>query len=96
MKYKAIVSAHIWLDDNGRENVEILSKIDNDEKGTEVFDDIDHALLSEIDIGGSKDYYFIAIVESEFVEYQTLEGTEYDVEHEVTEIKSIQDIKVGE
>jgi hypothetical protein len=96
MEYKAIVSAHIWLDDNDRKDIEILSQIDNDEKGTEIFSDIDHALRDEIDIGDSKDYYFIAIVKSEFVEHQTFEGTDYDVEHEVTEIKLIEDIKAVE
>lgn len=92
MNYKAIVSGHIWLDDNGKEDIEILTQIDNDEKRTDIFCDIDHSLLEQIDIGGSGDYYFIAIVESEFVKYEHWEGIEYDVEHVVTEIKKIQDI----
>ncbi|OZB98114.1 hypothetical protein [Paenibacillus sp. XY044] len=91
MKYKAIVSAHIWLN-GGHEEIEILSMTHNDEKATGIFDDIDHALLHEIEIGGSQDYYFIAIIESRFVEHRTWEGSEWEVEHEVREIKSIQDI----
>lgn len=93
MKSKAIVSAHIYLDDKGQKDIEILSQVDNDEKGTGIFDDINHDLLVEIDIGDSEDYYFMAIVQSEFVKYENWEVTEYSVEHNITEIKSICDIR---
>jgi hypothetical protein len=66
--------------------------VHNDEKYTDIFCDVDYALLDQIDIGDSDDYYFIAIVESEFIKYNTLEGTEYDVEHYVKEIKSVEEI----
>lgn len=87
----AIVSAHIWLDDNGRKNIEILSQVDNDDNYTDIFDDVDHALLIQIEpnFEQSKSYFFMAIVKSEFVKWQSLDGDEYDVEHAVTEIKSI-------
>lgn len=93
MKYKAIISAHIYLDEKGNKDIETLSFIHNDKEYTGVFDDIDHALMEEIDIGDSEDYYFMAIVESEFVEHRNWEGSEWDVEQEVTEINSIEDIK---
>lgn len=92
MAYKAIVSGHIWIDDDGDKEIEILTQIDNDKKGTDIFCDIDHALIDNIETGDSEDYYFIAIVESKFTSYQTWEGMEYDTEHYVKEIKTINDI----
>ncbi|GIN74012.1 hypothetical protein J14TS2_44870 [Bacillus sp. J14TS2] len=91
-KFKAIVSAHIWLDDDGHKDIEILTQVDNDDDIGDIFCDIDHALLDNIDVGDSTDYYFMAIVESEFVRTETLEGVEYDVEHSVSEINSVTDI----
>lgn len=91
MEFKALVSAHIWIEGNGEKDIEILTQIDNDEKATDIFCDIDHALLSDIEIGDSSDYYFIAIVESEFSRHDYSEGIEYEVEHYVKEIKSIND-----
>jgi hypothetical protein len=92
MEYKAIVSGHIWIDDDGDKGIEILTQIDNDDKGTEIFCDIDHALIDNIETDESDDYYFIAIVESKFTKYHTWEGTEYDTEHYVREIKTINDL----
>lgn len=90
--YKALVSGHIWLDNDGDKEIEILTQVDNDDKGTDIFCDIDHALKYQIDTGESLDYYFNAIIESKFIKTETFEGIEYDVEHVVTEIKSINDI----
>ncbi|PAD70596.1 hypothetical protein CHH83_01995 [Bacillus sp. 7586-K] len=91
MKYKAIVSAHIWIDEDGDKDIEILTQIDNDDKGTDIFCDIDHALIDNIETGDSDDYYFIAIIESKFERTETLEGIEYDAEHDITEIKKVED-----
>ena len=92
MKYKAVVSGHIYLDEKGNKDIELLTQCDND-KGADTFCDIDHALIDEIDIGDSEDYYFNAIIESEWVEsYHPEYGLEYEVEHEVIEIKSPNDI----
>lgn len=94
-KYKAIVSAHMYLADGRNLEVEILSQIDNDDY-TDIFSDIDHALLDQIKPvlheDNNYDYYFMAIVESEFTESFNGEHTEYDVEHEVIEIKKIKDL----
>jgi hypothetical protein len=92
MPYKAIVSGHIWVDDDGKKDIEILTQVDNDDKPTDIFCDIDHALIDNIDIGNSDDYYFMAIVKSEFVKYDYLEGLEWDAEHEVIEIKTVDDL----
>lgn len=90
MGYKAIVSAHIYLDDEGKKDIEILSQIDNDD--CEMFEGIRHSLLDMIEIGDSEDYYFMAIVQAETVVHRGFDYTEYDVEHYVKEIKSIEDI----
>lgn len=90
----AIVSAHIWINDSGRKEIEILSQVDNDDNYKDIFDDIDHALLEQIEpnFKQSKSYFFMAIVQSKFVKWQTIDGDEWDVEHEVTEINSIDDL----
>lgn len=94
MKYKMIVSAHLYLDEKGNKDIEILDSVHNDDNYTGVFDDVDHAMLEqiEVDLKSTDDYYFMAIIESEFVESRSWEGSEWDVEHEVTEIKKIEDI----
>ena len=94
MIYKAIVSAHIYLDEKGEKDIEILSQVHNDHEYTGIFDDIDHVLLEQIEPQTSDDYYFIAAVNSEFVEHKYWEGSEWDVEHQVIEIKSTEDIEV--
>lgn len=91
MIYKAIVSGHVWKEENFWE-CEILSQVDNDDKGTEIFCDLNHELATSIESKEDEDYYFIALVEAEFVEFQTQEGTEYSVEYNVKEIKSINDM----
>lgn len=90
MVYKALVSAHIYLDDNGKKEIEILDQIDNDD--SEMFEGIQCSLLDNIDIGDSADYYFMAIVTAEIVVHRGFDYTEHDVEHYVKEIKTIEDI----
>lgn len=100
MKFKAIVSAHIYLDEKGKKDIEILAQVDNDDKCTGIYDDLDHALLENVEIDFEKDfpqcetksYFFMAIIESEFVEYRCWEGSEWDAEHSVTEVKKVEDI----
>lgn len=92
MEYKAVVSGHIWIDEDGDKDIEILTQIDNYEKGTDIFCDIDHALIDNIETGDSDDYYFIAVIESKFEKTHTFEGVEYDTEHYVKEIKTITDL----
>lgn len=97
-KYKAIVSGHIYLVD-GSMDIEILSQIDNDNH-SDIFDDIDHALMEQLEPvltnGNNYDYYFIATVESEFVECQSWCEIEYNIEHNVTEITKIEDINLAQ
>jgi hypothetical protein len=92
MDFKAVVSGHIYQDEKFGKDIEILTQIDNDENCTDAFCDITNALLDEIDTGDSEDYYFIAIVEAEFVVHQGFDYTEYDTEYYVKEIKSIEDL----
>ena len=95
MIYKALVTGRIFFDeetDDGKD-IEIFTFIGNDEIGTGVFDDVEIDLLDQIEIGDSMDYYFTAVVESQFERTETLDGVDYDVIHEVTEIKTIADAK---
>lgn len=93
MEYKAIVSGHIYLDENGKKDIELLTRVDNDDNDTDIFCDIDHALIDNIETGNDDDYYFVAIVKSEWVSsYHPEYGTEWEVEHEVIEIKKTDDI----
>lgn len=90
----AIVSAHIFLNKIGLKDVEILSCVDDDNGSSKIFDDIENFLLDgmEIELNETVDYYFMAIVKAEVVVENWYEGPEYDVEVDVTEIKSISDL----
>ena len=92
----AIVSAHIYLDEDGDKDIEILTQVDNDNRTTDIFDDISHALLDQIEpkFDESGSYFFIAVVKSEFIRTEYFEGVEYDVEHDVTEINSLADFNI--
>lgn len=87
--YKALVSAHIYQDEKYGKDIEILTQIDDDENSTDVFCDITNALMDEIDTRGSDDYYFMAMVEAEFVELRGMDYVEYDIEYGVTEIQTV-------
>lgn len=93
MVYTAIVTAHIFADEEGDKFLEILHCVDDEEVYTGVFDDMDHAIMDDIDPKGSGDYYFMAIVKAEFVTSRSWEGEETDIEYEVIEIKSLEDVK---
>lgn len=90
----ALVSGQIYRNDDGSTDIEILTQIDNDNGITDIFDDVDHALLEQLEPNFvlTESYFFIAFVESEFVAYNTQEGTDYVIEHDVTEIKSFKDL----
>lgn len=92
LKNKAIVSGHIWTDEKGVKEIEILTMVANDENRADIFSEIDHTLIDNVEIGDSDDYYFIAIIESELTKYSTWEGTEYDVDYVVKEIKDPSDL----
>lgn len=91
--FTALVSAHIWVNENGNKEIELLDFVHNDHNGTDIFSEIDSILLEEINTGDKKDHFFMAIVNSEFVRYDYWEGEEWDVESEVIEIKKLDDIK---
>jgi hypothetical protein len=100
MQYKALVSAHIFLDEKGSKDVEVFNFVHNDKKYTGIFDDIDHALLEQIEVDfinefpqcETKEHFFMAIVKADFVVHQGFDYTEYDVEYSVNEIKEFGDI----
>ncbi|MMZ46541.1 hypothetical protein D1872_81580 [compost metagenome] len=87
--YKAIVSGHIWMNEGGEKEIEILCNINNDYFGTDIFCGVEQALIDTIFMRGKEDYYFIAMVRSRFLERISHEGIDYDVEHEVKEISPL-------
>lgn len=90
----ALISGQIYRNEDGSKDIEIFTKIDNDNRITEIFEDVDNALLEQIEPNFEffESYFFIAFVESEFVTYSTQEGTDYVIEHDVTELKSFKDL----
>ncbi|MNF01636.1 hypothetical protein D3C80_2006510 [compost metagenome] len=84
------------MDENKNIELEVFTFIHDDERGTGIFDDIEHALIEQIETDfNEKDtsYFFIALVESKFIETNTWEGIDYDIEHDVSEIKTVTDFK---
>lgn len=95
--YHTIVSAHIYLDENGQKDIEIFNIVDSDDEHTDVFEDIDGTLLEtiEVDFSESESYFFMAHVRSWFHTYEDyFDGTQCEVESEVKELKDMNDFKV--
>lgn len=90
--YHAIVSAHIYVDEKGVKDIEILDFVESEDEGLEIFEDIDYTLLELVDIGGKEQHYFMAHVKARYHTYNDyFDGVQGDVESEVTELKSIRD-----
>lgn len=89
----ALISGQIYRNEDGTIDIETFTQIDNDNRITDIFDDVDHALLEQIEpnFDLTENYFFIAFVESKFVTTSYPEGVEYEVEHYVTELKSFKD-----
>jgi len=87
--FHAIVSAHMFRDDYGKINIEILDFIRNDDD-SEIFCDIEYTLRDYLDFGNKEEYYFLAHVKSWFNSYHDYyDGYQCEVESEVIELKSI-------
>ena len=93
--FTAIISAHIFLDEKNNKCLEVLNHIDDDREGLSMFDGYEDEVLSEIDMGESEDYFFIAMIEATPVTHYGHEYTEYDVEFKLKEVKDMQDLKIG-
>ena len=97
MIYTALISARIFLDDDGDPDIEPLTSVDDNHEHNEIFDDIDQALLAQIDPVFDKDgnYYFMAIVKAEFTKDFTPEGgMDYDIDYDVQLINSLNDVVI--
>ncbi len=101
-KQQVIVSANIFEENSGDavvKHIELLSELyvgDTEESipNDITFDGMESELLAVIDTLGSKDYYFMALVSANWeASYSYLDGTEYDVEFDVTELKDLNDLK---
>lgn len=100
MKYLATVSGRIFLNNmknNMKEkDIEIFSiftSVGNNDTQTGIFDDINFALLENIETGLNENYYFLAVVESEFEKTESSNGAKHTINHVVTEIDNTKDIK---
>lgn len=92
-KFKALISGHMW-DDVDEQGIEIFTQVNDDYFGTDVFDEVETALVEQIDIEGYDDYFFVAIVEAEYINYSSgMEPPEYDVEYRVKVIDSLDDLE---
>jgi len=89
----AIVVGHIWDDYKIGKGIEIISMATDDYLGTDIFCDVENALLDNIDTEGEEDFDFIAIVRATHVKS---EGgwwgqEEWDSEYEVKQIDDLQE-----
>lgn len=90
--FHAIVSAHMYRDDNGKIDIEILDFIHNDDEGSEIFCDIEYTLRDYLDFEDKEEHYFMAHVKSWFhTYYDYYDGYQCEVESEVSELKNISD-----
>lgn len=90
--YQAIVSAQIYVDEDGKKDIEIFNYVHDDFEGVGIFEDIEYQLLEEIDLAENEQYFFVAQVKSWFDTYHDyFAGPQGDVESEVKELNSIED-----
>ncbi|UXQ88963.1 hypothetical protein Thu_120 [Bacillus phage Thurquoise] len=82
----AIVVGHIWDDYKIGKGIEIISMANDDYLGTDIFCDIENALLDNINTNGEEDYDFVAIVRAKYIKVEYWEFTEWDTEYEVLQI----------
>lgn len=104
MSIKAFICGHFYRkSDDPKENstgLEIVRRIDNDKKGTDIFDDLEYEIIDQFDenkltLENNYDYWFFAIVEADFVRIPAYWDSpeEWDTEYTVTELKSISDLE---
>lgn len=89
--FNTIVSAHLYLNEHGKKEVEILSMVADDDEGTDIFCDKEDMLCDAIDIGDTDDYYFMAHIRAWFHTYNDyFDGPQADVEFVVTELATME------
>jgi len=94
MKNIAVMSGHLYKNPFGRIDIEELVFIHDDYERRDTFDDVGEAIIDAIDMENKDDHYFIVVVKSEWTKsYHPEFGTEWEVEHEVIELNSIEQIK---
>lgn len=89
----AIVVGHIWDDMKLGKGIENISMAHDDYLGTDIFCDIESALLDNINTNGEDDYDFIAIVRAKHVRSEGgwWGNEEWDSEYEVLQIDDLQE-----
>lgn len=92
--YHSIVSAYLFLDENGNIDIEEIDSVTDDDESSEIFCDKERMLLDFIDIGDKEVHYFMAHIKAWFhTYYDYLDGYQCEIEYEVNELKSIDDFK---
>lgn len=84
-KFEAVISGSIEKI-NGFVDVTIDLIQDNDYGHSEVFTDIDYFLEDNIEVAEGQRLFFIATVTGSFETYHGMEGTEYDIEHDLIDV----------
>lgn len=80
--YTAMIYGRIYVNEKGQKDIDIFSRLDDDIDKIGIFDDVDHALLSEIETEGN----FMVMVNAWFEEYRYFDVDEIDIQYEVFEI----------
>lgn len=92
--FHAVVSAHMFVDEKGAIDVEVLDFIHDDYDQSDIFCDIEYTLRDYIDFGDKKEHFFMAYVKGWFHSYYDyFDGFQCEAEFEVTELKTINDFK---
>ncbi|AIW03589.1 hypothetical protein CPT_Moonbeam191 [Bacillus phage Moonbeam] len=95
--YKAVISGHIFEEPEFGNSIEIFTFVNNDVKNTDIFTDVEYELIEELkhNLKYKESHFFTAIVYARWSSWQSQEGTEYDVEYDIHEIKQISDLDKG-
>ncbi|MFJ5713132.1 hypothetical protein [Neobacillus sp. NPDC093127] len=92
--FYAIVSAHMFRDDNKNAEIEILDIVHTDYDHSEIFCDIEYMVRDALDFGDKEEHFFMASVKAWFHSYHDyFDGYQCEVESVITEIKSIDELK---
>lgn len=88
--FNAIVSAHLFIDEHGKEAIEILDFVQDDDESTDIFCDKEDMLLTSISLGEYEERFFMAHIRAWFhTYYDYYDGPQGEVESVVTELKTM-------
>lgn len=90
-KFDALLSLHIYRDEDGKQDIEVLNWLNTDNYNTEIFCDIEQELNEHFILDPDQDEdYFMAHVRSWFEPYYDyFDGPQCDIESEITKIEDL-------